>query len=363
MCLLVGLDRSLLSSVNTWITELQRLLTQHDCVLVTLHQIMGSAPRESGCRMIVTTDSISGSIGGGNLEFTAIAQARQMLNESHGAAQLQQPFGLGPALNQCCGGAVNLHFERIPNGQVQWLDDLIAAQSAASPIILVSAVDAVEPTHHVIQENSNQPENLPDAIWLAARELMQTPVVARITNNSHTVLETDKGNWCLERIEDQQPQLYLFGAGHVGQEVARMLRGLPFKFSWIDQRPDVFPAEAAEYCTLIGSDPVATVAQAKRDSIFVVMTHSHQLDEDICHAILQRQDTNWEFRWLGLIGSATKRKRFVHRLQQRDITAAQLQRLVCPVGLSGIHGKQPATIALSLMAQLMMESTWTAAEN
>jgi xanthine dehydrogenase accessory factor len=79
------------------------------------------------------------------------------------------------------------------------------------------------------------------------------------------------------------------------------------------------------------------------------MTHSHQLDEDICLQVLRRGD----FSWLGLIGSATKRRRFVHRLEQRGAEPAALERLVCPIGLAGIRGKQPATIALSLAAQLM----------
>jgi len=99
------------------------------------------------------------------------------------------------------------------------------------------------------------------------------------------------------------------------------------------------------------------VEKAGAGCIFVVMSHSHTLDEEICHAILQRDD----FRFLGLIGSATKRKRFVHRLRQRGIAKDQLERLVCPIGLAGIHGKQPATIALSLAAQLMMEQPWTRA--
>ena len=79
------------------------------------------------------------------------------------------------------------------------------------------------------------------------------------------------------------------------------------------------------------------------------MTHSHALDEDICLEVLRRGD----FAFLGLIGSATKRRCFVHRLQQRGADEAALERLVCPVGLAGIRGKQPATIALSLAAQLM----------
>ena len=81
------------------------------------------------------------------------------------------------------------------------------------------------------------------------------------------------------------------------------------------------------------------------------MTHSHSLDEDICFDVLNRGD----FAWLGLIGSATKRRRFVHRLGQRGISDELLERLVCPIGLAGIEGKQPATIALSLAAQLMTQ--------
>jgi xanthine dehydrogenase accessory factor len=101
--------------------------------------------------------------------------------------------------------------------------------------------------------------------------------------------------------------------------------------------------------TVHSGDPEAEVARAEAGSFFVVMTHSHQLDEDICLQVLQCGD----FAWLGLIGSDTKRRRFVHRLERRGIQPEQLERLVCPIGLSGIRGKQPATIALSLAAQLM----------
>ena len=96
--------------------------------------------------------------------------------------------------------------------------------------------------------------------------------------------------------------------------------------------------------------PRQRLRQAEAGSIFVVMTHSHQLDEEICLQILQRDD----FAWLGLIGSETKRRRFVLRLGQRGIGPAHLERLVCPIRLCGIGGKEPATIALSLAAQLMI---------
>jgi xanthine dehydrogenase accessory factor len=150
--------------------------------------------------------------------------------------------------------------------------------------------------------------------------------------------------------------------------VARLLERLPFVATWVDSRAGVFPNDSpgdspgdptAKMRRIYTEDPVAQVAHARPGSVFVVMTHSHQLDEDICFEILTRGD----HCWLGLIGSETKRKRFVHRLNKRGIPEAALARLVCPIGLAGIRGKQPATIALSLVAQLMLEKPWMHANN
>lgn len=343
-----------MSEYQHWAIGLQGLLAQQTCVLVSLNQIMGSAPRESGCRMIVTADVVHGSIGGGNLEFTAIAKARELLQQADSSHQLLQPFGLGPALNQCCGGAVNLLFERLPAGQPAWLAALVAAQAANAPAVLATAAGQETPHHSVVTKHSTRPAGLPEAAWQAAQELVSTATAATDAG-SWLEIEHESGTWWLELIHDQRRDLFLFGAGHVGQEVAQRIRGLPFRLNWMDQREGIFPADAARFANLNASDPIDAVATARTNSIFVVMTHSHQLDEDICHAILSRVDGDWDFAWLGLIGSATKRKRFVHRLKQRGISEVQLQRLECPIGLAGIHGKQPATIALSLLAQLMMQ--------
>jgi xanthine dehydrogenase accessory factor len=228
-----------------------------------------------------------------------------------------------------------------------------------TPAVLAMRVDNETPEHRVITASTGQPQAMPDEVWREVRCMLNTLSTPASENlapeNPMISLKSEKAEWWLESICDQRPELYLFGAGHVGQEVARLLQRLPFRLTWVDQRSDIFPVDAAEHGTLNAADPLAAVAQAGPNSIFVVMTHSHQLDEEICHAIFQRLDSSWDFRWLGLIGSDTKRKRFVHRLKQRGIAELQLRRLVCPIGLAGLHGKQPATIALSLLAQLMME--------
>jgi xanthine dehydrogenase accessory factor len=80
-----------------------------------------------------------------------------------------------------------------------------------------------------------------------------------------------------------------------------------------------------------------------------VLTHSHDLDLRITEAILRRGD----FAYCGLIGSKTKRARFVHRFGQRGVPAAAIARLTCPIGVPGIAGKEPEVLAVAVVAQLL----------
>lgn len=150
--------------------------------------------------------------------------------------------------------------------------------------------------------------------------------------------------------------LQLYGAGHVGRALVQALAPLPCEVQWIDEREHEFPPEpwpmprARAHITRLCVEPVeAEVAAAPVGTCFLVMTHQHDLDMRITEAVLRRAD----FVWLGLIGSATKRARFEHRFRERGIAPALLERLVCPIGLPGIHGKEPEVIAAAVVAQLL----------
>jgi xanthine dehydrogenase accessory factor len=328
-----------------WAGQLAQVLGRGPCVLVTLNLILGSAPREAGCRMIVTADESFGSIGGGNLEFQATAHARQLLAQVSGPRQEHRPYGLGPALNQCCGGAVTLLFERYEVGVPSWLAMLVDQAPDRQALVLATAIDRAEPFKALITQAAGKNPSVPDQVIARGRELLQGP-----GENGIETLETADGEWWLELIAARLRPLILFGAGHVGQAVARLLADMPFEVSWVDGRTNIFPETPGSNITAVQSDDALSEAgKAPHGSIFVVMTHSHQLDEDICFEVLSRAD----FAWVGLIGSVTKRRRFVQRLAKRGISETSLEQLVCPIGLSGIKGKQPATIALSLVAQLM----------
>lgn len=148
--------------------------------------------------------------------------------------------------------------------------------------------------------------------------------------------------------------LQLYGAGHVGRAIVQVLAGVPCRVQWIDEREEEFPpgplpAHVEKLCV----EPVeAEVPLAPPGSFFLVLTHSHDLDLALTDAILRRGDS----AWFGLIGSATKRARFLNRLRERGHGPEALARLTCPIGLPGITGKEPGVIAASVVAQMLMQA-------
>jgi len=142
----------------------------------------------------------------------------------------------------------------------------------------------------------------------------------------------------------------LFGAGHVGRALTRLLGDLPCRVDWFDSRPGEFPGDLpANVRAVVTDDPEGEVRDLPPGCDLVIFTHSHDLDQAIVAAALRRRDLGY----LGLIGSRTKRARFEARLRERGFSDADLSRLVCPIGLPGVGGKEPAEIAISVAAQLL----------
>ncbi|KQV58116.1 xanthine dehydrogenase [Pelomonas sp. Root1217] len=247
------------------------------CILVTVARFTGSVPREVGAWMTVAADGISGTVGGGHLEFDAIARARAALAGSELADEVRYP--LGPSLGQCCGGVVWLRFERITVGE-----DLAA--------------------------------RLP--------------------------------------LRSLRP-LALFGAGHVGLAIAHIARELPLALHWIDSREDQFPVEppANGWRQEICDPPADAVGDLASGSAALVMTHNHAEDFEIIAACLKRQRERGDLAFIGMIGSRTKWASFRQRLEARGFTEADLARVVCPIGVRGVAGKQPTVIAVAVLAQVL----------
>ena len=254
-------------------------------ILVEVMQGRGSVPREAGTRMLVSAAQSAGTIGGGHLEWRAIASARAMLDEPKPAPRTEH-FPLGPALGQCCGGTVTLAYSLLDQ--------------------------------HALTRWPHAPPRF---------------------------------------------DLQLYGAGHVGRAIARALAPLNVRVDWIDEREREFmlaereasawkggPARIRTLCV----DAIdAEVSNAAPGAFYLVLTHQHDLDLRITEAILRRGD----FGYLGLIGSKTKKQRFLHRFEQQGLAAELLARITCPIGVPGVRGKEPEVLAAAVVAQLLQASS------
>jgi xanthine dehydrogenase accessory factor len=298
--------------------------------LVTLLAVEGSAPREAGARILVWADGQSGSIGGGNLEHIAADQARRMLALDGGPAWAAQDYPLGPLLAQCCGGRVRLLIERLGPDDAGWLSEAHRLLEAGLPLERRLALD--------VSGLDRSVRRLTTATWESAAFINDRPAAARGP-------KPNPGDLICERIIAHRSNLALFGAGHVGQALARALEPLPLRVSWFDTRPET--RQIGGVCLLSASEAVAA-AREPRDHV-LIMTHDHALDYALVAAALTGPAPH-----VGLIGSKTKRARFLSRLRADGLGEAAAARLVCPIGLAQIRSKAPEAIAVSVAADLLI---------
>lgn len=233
------------------------------CVEVRVASVRGSAPREAGALMLVSESGLWGTIGGGQLEYMAIEQARALLREG-GAGQMDVP--LGPEIGQCCGGRVNVSLRVVDEARAEALLHEEEARVAALPLVK------------------------------------------------------------------------LFGAGHVGRALARAFALLPVRCVLVDGRADEL-ARAGDMPKRLSVLPEAEVAGA---DVVVIATHEHALDY-----MLAAEALKGDARYVGMIGSKTKRARF-ESWYEGDASA-----LVCPMAADMKGDRRPEVIAAFVAAEVM----------
>ncbi len=182
-----------------------------------------------------------------------------------------------------------------------------------------------------------------NAIPIAVRESM---TIAR----EPTLLDGVDASWYVERVARSDFRVVIFGNGHVGRALVQVLGTLACEITWVDAREHDFPAVVPANTTVIASDtPEDAIDAIEPGSYCLVMTHSHALDFELTRRLLTRDD----FRYFGLIGSASKRAQFERRLRARDIRADALKRITCPIGSGAIASKEPGAIAISVAAEIL----------
>ncbi|NOD32652.1 xanthine dehydrogenase accessory protein XdhC [Ruegeria atlantica] len=284
--------------------------THGKVVRVVIAGIKGSSPREVGAAMLVWKDGQSGTIGGGTLEYQAAEAAR-----SQTVATRLTHHTLGPDMGQCCGGAVSLFSEVYDLKKVETLDDTIIARSASCGATPLSV----------------------KRVLAAARSQGIAPEPRLIDG------------WMIEPVHKPARNLWIWGAGHVGRALVDVLSPLPdLAITWVDTGPERFPdVIPAGVTDLPATKPAELVRHAPPNAEHLVLTYSHNLDLELCNRLLLH-----DFRFAGLIGSATKWARFRSRLAALGHPPDRISRITCPIGDPSL-GKHPQMIAVGVAAQLL----------
>lgn len=280
---------------------------------VVVAQVRGSAPREVGASMLVWEDGFSGTIGGGSLEYSAIATARRALDV---LGPSLTRHALGPDLGQCCGGSVDLFTDVFDLETAQTLPHDIVCRGAGEMPLAVARTRA----------NSEKGGNLP------------VP---------HLI-----GRWMIEPVARAERPLWIWGAGHVGRALVDVIAPLPeMDVTWVDTDTARFPqAVPPDVHPIAAAQPEKLVAYAPKHAEHLIVTYSHDLDLELCHQLLVHG-----FSFAGLIGSATKWARFKSRLNALGHTNEAILRITCPIGDPHL-GKQPHRIAIGVAHALLAPS-------
>jgi len=312
----------------------------------------GSAPRETGAAMIVGRFGSIGSIGGGQLEFQALSHARAMLEAPESAQPVwkrdMQVYPLGPKLAQCCGGMVRIFFERLGGEELLALKRSGPGATVTCQLndsLVIRAVTTGSPA--LLCDRRHDARDFPLPIAGISSQMLrgQRKIEALLAGKP-----AQGPYYFIEPAAQSEPLLFIYGAGHVGRAIVKIAADLPFQINWVDTHDCRFPETWPDSVSrVVARDPTLIAHAAPRNAFHLVLTYSHALDFGICHTLLERPD----FRFLGLIGSETKRARFMKRLNESGIAQGTLARLTCPIGIKKLKGKAPATIAVSVAAQLI----------
>lgn len=296
--------------------------------------------------MLVTATQILGTIGGGQLEFEAIAHARDMLAGNAEVAWLRElrTWPLGPSLGQCCGGTVRVLFERYSALEHETCVRDLAMAANGAALVLHDIASGHPPVLVTARQDA---KNLPLPLARTASDMLSG---ARALQPMFLPARAGQGAYFIEPVAAARIPLFVYGAGHVGQAIVKIASDLEFDILWVDTHAERFPPAVPAGVTKVAArQPERVAAAAPSGAFHLVLTYSHAIDLAICQALLAAPD----FRFLGLIGSKTKKARFLSRLRESGIASPTLARLTCPIGIGAMRGKEPATIAVGAAAQLI----------
>jgi xanthine dehydrogenase accessory factor len=338
-----------------WLDALvARLASEEPVILVVVAGAKGSTPRDAGTAMIVSRTACVGSIGGGHLEYEATRLAREALADGRAGTWLVR-FPLAASLGQCCGGVATLAFSALDRRAFAWIEPAVACARTGAPFVLVARVAADRQAAQRLVVSADDVRGSlgdvaldSDAIAVARARLHGAGAGAAIvqfagTADAPLIVQVERADAFA---------ILVFGNGHVGRALVNVLGVVPAQVRWIDSRAQDFPERIPDNVEVVVIDtPEDELQDAPAHAFVVVTTHSHALDLALIEAALARDD----WRYVGLIGSRSKRAQFERRLAARGFTAEAIARVRCPIGSEvAIKAKHPGAIAVAIAAELLV---------
>lgn len=323
-------------------TMAQQLRSGHDLVLVSVIASSGATPRGAGARMLVGSQGrIVGTIGGGAVEYRSQQIAAQVLKDKQSG---QHNFSLTKDdvqnLGMICGGAVEVFFSYIPAGQEHTLmiaDKAEELFEKGEDLWLLSDIAADGKLGLYSGSEGFIGIAAPD--WLI-HSLSRHP--QRTVKDGYEIYA--------EQI-NSSGRVFVFGCGHVGQELVPVLSHLGFRCIALDDRPEFAKAELfpdAQEVKLIDFENIFASIQVTQEDYACVMTRGHAFD-----AVVQAQLLMSPACYIGVIGSAHKKAGVFKRLQEEyGFGDKDFARITSPIGLD-IKAETPAEIAISIAGQMI----------
>jgi xanthine dehydrogenase accessory factor len=321
-------------------------------VLATIVSRCGSAPRDVGSRMIIRSDgTIIGTIGGGILEATVQKLAKEVFTSRK---TLMRSFTLnreGPApIGMICGGNVDflLHFEDASQpARLKRYEELLSALNSRKRVWLIMRLPDGEvsegaPTACLFKDGgaSLEDQGLPPAKEFLMEASSTQPVV----------LEFQGERFFVEPL-CSEGSAYIFGAGHIGQKLAHLTKFVGFHTVVLDDREEFASREllgsADRIVVLRSFDEAMKDLNIDEESYLVIVTRGHVHDKTVLGQALRTRA-----RYIGMIGSRTKRDATYEVLTKEGFTAADFARVHAPIGLN-IGAETPEEIAISIVAELI----------
>lgn len=312
-----------------------------EMVLVTVVASSGAAPRGAGAHMIVTEKGrVWGTIGGGAVEYRSEQMAKQVLKEKN---SFGHDFSLTKDdvqnLGMICGGAVQVFFHYISENNEKVRELANKALKLCEEDKDVWLISDIGRGGELALYNEEEGFIGAEAKWLIPY-LGQQPKIIK---------ENGKEMY-IEQIFSSG-KVYVFGCGHVSQELVPVLSHVGFRCIAMDDREE-FANEAlfpmAEKVMLIDFEKIAEYVTIQENDYVCVMTRGHAYDTTVQAQILKTPAC-----YIGVIGSAAKKAGVYKKLYEMGFTEEDTDRITSPIGLK-IKAETPAEIAVSIAGQMIM---------